>query len=247
MDRLNEIKKELERTTQGDEVRELINQISEIESEKGSLKERKETLKDKKKEIEDEINEISSNVKTLENDIICAEVDRRKVEKIQDVQKVLKEVENEVITSRIDKLEDYISERYHKLSNKDDMVEKIVVDEDDFNVKLFDSDGNNLEKESISTGEKEIFAISVLEGLIKISDYNFPVIIDAPLTSLDEEHTDNILSQFIPNISDQVILLSTDREIDENKYQTIKDDINREFIIEKEGPNKIKEGYFFDQ
>ncbi len=244
---INEIKKELERTKQGEDVRELINKISEIESEKGSLKEKKENLNEKKKDIENEIDEISSDIKKLENDIICAEVDRRKVEKIQNAQNVIEEVEKEVITSRIDRLEDYISERYHKLSNKDDMVRDIVVDEENFNIKLFDSDNNILDKESISTGEKEIFAISVLEGLIKISDYDFPVIIDAPLTSLDEEHTDNILSQFVPNISDQVILLSTDREIDENKYQTIKDDINREFVIEKEGPNKIKEGYFFDQ
>jgi len=244
---INDIETDLQTTKQGDNVRELINQISEIESEKGSLMERKETLKEKKKEIEDEIDEISSDIKKLENDIICAEVDRRKVEKIQNVQNVIEEVEKDVITSRINKLEEYISERYHKLSNKDDMVKKIVVDEDNFNVKLFDSDDNILDKESISTGEKEIFAISVLEGLIKISDYDFPVIIDAPLTSLDEEHTDNILSQFVPNISDQVVLLSTDREIDENKYQKIKDRINKEFAIEKEGPNKIKEGYFFDQ
>lgn len=244
---IKELKKELKKTTESKNVRELIDEISKVEKEKGSLEEKKKRLIDEKEDIKNQIDNISSNIKKLENEIVCAEVDRRKVDMINNIQKVIKCVEDNVISSRIEKLEKYMDDMYHRLSNKDDMVESVRINNNSYSVELFDNNGNKIKKSSISTGEKEIFAISVLNGLLKISDYNFPVIIDAPLTSLDEEHTNNILSKFIPNIGDQVILLSTDREIDEEKYKIIKDKISREFVLNEKGPQKIQEGYFFDQ
>lgn len=244
---ISDLKKELKRSSEGKQVTEYIEKISEIENRKGTLIQQKDHVLDKIENLENEINKIQKQKKKLENDIICSEIDSRKVELISKIKNVLNEVEKNVIVSRLDNLENCISNMYHKLANKDDMVEEISIDPESLSIELYDSNKNKLNKENLSTGEKEIFAISLLYGLIKISDYNFPVIIDAPLTSLDEEHADNILSKFVPNLSDQIIFLSVDREIDKEKYKLISDKIAKEYVLKKDGPDKIKEGYFFEQ
>lgn len=244
---ISELHNQLNGFDKGIEVRELINQMADYESKNASIKEKIKILMNEEENIENEIVRIEKEIKQLENQIVCAEVDRRKIDLVEQVKKVLEEVETKVIRSKIDKLEAYISEMYHKLANKDDMVAEIKINKDTFNIDLFDSDGNKLNKGQISTGEKEIFALSLLDGLIRISTYDFPVIIDAPLTSLDKEHCENILLEFTPNLGDQVIMFSTDREVDKDYYDLIKDNVNKEYIIEKDGPDKIKGGYFFEQ
>lgn len=244
---ISNLNKDIKKTTKDRNINNIIGDISDLESKKGELVGKKGSFIEKKENFEIELKNIKSEIKSLENKIICAEVDSRKIKLISNIQNVIDDFEENVISERIKELENIISDIYSRMSNKDDMVENIKIDENKFNINIYDSNNKKLKKSSLSTGEQEIFALSVLYGLIKVSDYDFPVIIDAPLTSLDELHADNILTKFIPNISDQVILFSTDREIDKNKYDLIENRISKEYILQKSGPDKIKEGYFFEQ
>jgi DNA sulfur modification protein DndD len=71
------------------------------------------------------------------------------------------------------------------------------------------------------------------------------MIIDTPLAKLDTKHVANITSKFFPNASEQVILLSQDREIDQNIYSLIKPHLNQSYTLMQTEENKIKSGYFF--
>ena len=51
-----------------------------------------------------------------------------------------------------------------------------------------------MKKENISEGEKEIFILSVLWGLLEISPKRYPVVMDVPLAKLDGAHVHNILT-----------------------------------------------------
>ncbi len=100
----------------------------------------------------------------------------------------------------------------------------------------------------LSKGERQIFILSLYWALIKLSGQEIPFIIDTPYARIDADHRKEISEKFFPNISNQVIILSTDEEVNEEYYEIIKPYIAKEYLlINDESQNKttIEEHYFF--
>lgn len=114
---------------------------------------------------------------------------------------------------------------------------------DDQRLQLY----NKLEISQLSRGEKQVFILSLYWAIIKSSRQNIPFIIDTPFARIDTEHRGRISCKFFPDISDQVIVLSTDEEVVEEYYEAIKPFIAKEYILEyipEDSKTIIKEGYF---
>ena len=47
------------------------------------------------------------------------------------------------------------------------------------------------------------------------------MVIDTPLGRLDTAHRQNLIHEYFPHVSHQVIILSTDTEVDANLYQDL--------------------------
>lgn len=100
-----------------------------------------------------------------------------------------------------------------------------------------------------SSGEKQIYILCLYWALIKSSDIEIPFIIDTPYARIDETHRNNITSEYLSSISNQVIILSTNTEIDEKAYREIKPRLNGEYLIEYDDKNRKtiqSKGYFFE-
>ena len=100
-----------------------------------------------------------------------------------------------------------------------------------------------------SSGEKQIYILCLYWALLKASDIEIPFIIDTPYARIDETHRNNITSEYLSTISDQVIILSTNTEIDEKAYREIKPKLNGEYLIKYDDKNRKtiqREGYFFE-
>lgn len=102
---------------------------------------------------------------------------------------------------------------------------------------------------NFSSGEKQIYILCLYWALIKSSDIEIPFIIDTPYARIDETHRNNITSEYLSSISNQVIILSTNTEIDEKAYKEIKPKLNGEYLIEYDDKNRKTiqtKGYFFE-
>lgn len=111
-----------------------------------------------------------------------------------------------------------------------------------------DQSGNVLPKDRLSEGEKQIFAISVLWGLSQASARPLPAIIDTPMGRLDSEHRNQLVERYFPHASHQVILLSTDTEIDENYFEQLKPSMARAYYLNYDEAGRmtnVEEGYFW--
>ena len=114
-------------------------------------------------------------------------------------------------------------------------------------LQYLDENGNEVSKESLSAGEKQLMIIAILWALALCSKKKLPVIIDTPLSRLDSQHRTSIISTYFPNASDQTIILSTDTEIDQNYYEMMKNSVGDEFTLvysEETKSTSIKKGYF---
>jgi DNA sulfur modification protein DndD len=121
-----------------------------------------------------------------------------------------------------------------------------ILPDSNFEVKLYNIQGSEIDKTKLSAGEKEIYAISLLWALIQVSGKNLPILIDTPFGRLDSIHRRNLTKNYFPKASHQVILLSQDEEIVGEYYNVLKPCIAQEFTIKNEnGISLITSGYPF--
>lgn len=98
-----------------------------------------------------------------------------------------------------------------------------------------------------SKGEKQIYILCLIWAIIKSSGVEIPFIIDTPYARIDETHRNALTTTYLPNISKQVIILSTNKEIDSELYKVIKPYVCDEYLLlynTTARKTEIKNGYF---
>ncbi|WP_225897114.1 DNA sulfur modification protein DndD [Brevundimonas goettingensis] len=126
----------------------------------------------------------------------------------------LAEYETRLLDRKLKDLRSEFVECFRLLARKADFVSDVLIDRDTFAMTLLDGSGQVLPRSALSAGEKQIYAIALLWALARTSGRPLPMIIDTPLARLDTEHRARLAERYFPAASHQVILLSTDTEID---------------------------------
>ncbi|CQQ51954.1 MULTISPECIES: DNA sulfur modification protein DndD [Yersinia] len=158
---------------------------------------------------------------------------------------------SEVLTqARVRTLSTNFEVAYRKLARKEDLQLYSHINPETFDVELVDEKGTVINRKLLSAGEKQIYAIAILEALAKTSGRDLPVIIDTPLGRLDSQHRDKLINHYFPYASHQVVLLSTDTEVDERYFvDQLRDDISHAYEIIFNTHTKsssLKPGYFWE-
>lgn len=135
--------------------------------------------------------------------------------------------------------------RYLSLNENGDIETAIINCEDkDTKFELY----KRIDLNTLSKGERQIFILALYQAIIQVSGKHIPFVIDTPYARIDADHREEISSKFFPNISDQVIILSTDEEITEEYYNIIKPYISKEYLLrneQSENKTTVTNGYFF--
>jgi DNA sulfur modification protein DndD len=140
----------------------------------------------------------------------------------------------------------------HKLGSEEnsskfieDVKVTILASGQGMKITLLDQDDNEIRKESLSSGEKQIYISCLIKAILNESIQSLPIFIDTPLGRLDEEHRDNITKKYYPTLSEQVVLFSTNSEITPKRYKNISDNISKSYLLFNDGANtNLKKGYF---
>ena len=166
------------------------------------------------------------------------------------VQKVLDQYIEKLKEKKLQLLEAYLLEESQRLLHKENLITNVTVDRETFEINLYDKDNNLIIKDLLSKGEKQMFATAVLLALAKTSGKPLPFMIDTPLARLDMSHRDNMIYKFFPYASHQVVIFSTDSEIDEKYFEKLSPFLSRSYAMEYlpgEGKTKQNSGYFWNE
>ena len=185
--------------------------------------------------------------KKSEQDLINLDK-RRFVDYSVKVKDILSLFHIKALDYHIKRLEKLILESFNNLHRKKDFVKSIKINTQTFNLKIFEKKNIEVETDKLSAGERQLLAVAILWGLAKASNSSAPTIIDTPLGRLDSDHRINLVEKYFPTASKQVILLSTDEEINKKYHKFIKPYLTRSYKIEYDqsiNGSKSQEGYFF--
>jgi DNA sulfur modification protein DndD len=172
---------------------------------------------------------------------------RRLVLRSQRAHSILDEFSRRLLQSHVTRLETLILDSLHQLLRKSRLVTAISIAPDSFEMTLRDACGEPLPLDRLSAGERQLLAVAMLWGLARASGRPVPCVIDTPLGRLDSTHRDNLIKNYFPRASHQVLLLSTDQEIDASRLSQMRNNVGRSYHLDyddKDRVTTVKEGYF---
>ena len=217
-------------------------ELGEIENEKGNL----ENLLSQEKSL---IILLNSKIRSYLSQKI---EDKRRISGLEigsKVQEVLEKYATLLRSEKLELLEEEILTGLQILLHKKDFIEKISIDKETFEVKLYKGNDDEITKDMLSKGELQMYATAIVWGLAKTSGRPLPFMIDTPLARLDEDHRMSLIENFYPE-RHQTIILSTDSEINSKYYKELEPYISRSFVIQYDsdkGSTVTHQRYFFDE
>lgn len=162
----------------------------------------------------------------------------------------LSKFKTDLVRVRRERLEQLILESFRLLSRKTDLISTLSLDPHTMAVSLKTTHGSDIVPQQLSAGERQLLAIAMLWGLARASGRPVPVVIDTPLGRLDGEHRKTIVEKYFPDAGHQVILLSTDMEVDAEFSELLEDSVAHRYLIgydPHERSSSITSGYFSRQ
>lgn len=209
------------------EKQEIDGKIKDTTKKLGEILAKKEITSQKLNELNRRLSVLEKNHQLEESDLKKKELSLRALNKI------------ETIISRIKIEKKYSLEKsillsLNKLMHKGDFVSKvdILLKEDYMDILLIDKSGEIIDKESLSKGEQQLYATSILRAMVIESGIDFPIFVDSPLQKFDSEHAENIITKFYPTISSQVVLLPLlEKELTFKEFKLMEQNVNAVYKI----------------
>lgn len=105
-----------------------------------------------------------------------------------------------------------------------------------------------ISKDRLSSGEKQIFVMSLYWAIMNQSKNELPFIIDTPFARIDTEHRANITEYFFKKLTGQLLILSTDEELSNNHLEAMRDQISHVYMLEygQDKRTHIRENQYFE-
>ena len=245
---LHEVERDLARIPADEVLQPLMIELNGLHQQFGALRKQEQdemanvqSLMYRQEKVKRDLEQLKESQQTAHDDL-------RRIQLVSDVQSLLHTYSAQLTHAKIDALNKDFVNCFNQLCRKRGMVKRIEISPDSFAAILYDQEDRPIAKEELSAGEKQIYAISVLWALARTSGRPLPMIIDTPLGRLDSEHRDRMIAHYFPNASHQVVVLSTDTELDKRNFEILRPYISHAYHLEFdqiEGCANAEERYFW--
>jgi DNA sulfur modification protein DndD len=216
-----------------DKKEKLDKQISEKEREVGSLNQIIDDLREAlKKHRQDQ----TATRKQIDDSAQYSE-------KEQKTKQLIKTLEDFILKFKQQKKESLQTKMLgslQRLLHKKNFVQQVDVDiltSEDIDIVLYGEANREIDKSGLSMGERQLYASALLSSLVSESEIDFPVFIDSPMQKFDNQHAENIIKHFYPNVAKQVVIFPLlHKELTENEYKLLQSNVCRTFLINNTSP-----------
>ncbi|KUG19211.1 dna sulfur modification protein dndd [hydrocarbon metagenome] len=233
----------------GDElISPIIEKLNESSKDIGQLEEQLKQMDDELRQLEWKIKEHEKQKEIHLDKLKLLKNLSAQLALATRVQDVLKDYSNVLQSTKLSEFQQVFLDCFNRLIRKKDFIYNVEINPDDFSLVLYTKHNTPVLKSKLSEGEKQIYAVAMLWALTICSGRPLPFIIDTPLGRLDSEHRERIVKEFFPNASHQMVILSTDTEIDTEYFRSLQPYIAKAYRLEydkNEGATSVVSGYFW--
>lgn len=237
LDKISRRIRNAERDAEDEQIRNLRYRKDELDKNVDNLFLEIGGCQEKIRSIKDEIKTLRQKQETLrkrlDDSLLYSEKERKTKQIISELKNFIRDFKE--VTKK--KLEQNILKELKTLMHKKNLIHnvKVTINQagDDIDINLYDANDKIIDRSELSMGERQMYASALLKSLVCESEIDFPVFIDSPMQKFDTEHAQNVLKEFYPSVSNQVVLFPLlIKELTESEYDNIlKPNVNKTFII----------------
>ena len=195
--------------------------LAPIHAELTRLQNELEQLRRQQSELDEKIGaaqtqqaDIARKLERITEKFAAAKARQQQTQLAERSRRALRNYHETLLRQRVTALETALVKNFNTLCRKEHLIETVSINPELFTVALSGADGRPLDLTAFSAGERQLFALALLWSLRQISGRQLPLVIDTPLARLDDSHRTRMLHDFVPQVSDQVVLMTTDAELD---------------------------------
>ena len=244
---LQEVERALQKVPAEEVLKPLVEKLSVLNQKLGQLRKQDEDKEQSIRTLLYQLEVAERKLDKLRYTQQLEEAHDQRQKRVENVQSVLSAYTARLTQAKIATLGNAIVEGFNQFSHKPDRIRRVELNSETFAVTLYDTHDRPLLKEELSAGEKQIYTTALLWALAKTSGKTLPMILDTPLGRLDSSHRQLLVERYFPYASHQVVLLSTDTEVEADLCSLLEPHISRTFHLayqQAEGLTTIEEGYF---
>lgn len=180
---------------------------------------------------------VSTELVNVEKSLQQSQIDDNIFSIVIRIEKILSQFQSEVARNKTEALKFHFLDCFMNLNHKGNFVHHadFIFENNNFKIQLYDQNHTTINYNHLSAGEKQLFLLSLTWALLKTSQREVPLFFDTLLGRLDNDHRENIINRFLPYASKQVVVLSTDTEINDYYYELLKPYIAMEYEISAGG------------
>lgn len=209
-------------TSEGAEQYEKLEKAHvEKQRELGELRVRLEDILKQQKDREAEQRELEQKVLEFERQRTEAERTGKRLEIAHTLRETFRQYRRKRREAKREQIEENLNKHFSELMSGHGQIDKITLDQDFF-LKYVDKSGQEIGHSTISHGMRQLVVTSLLWALKEASGRSLPIIVDTPLARIDRENQENLLAHYYPSAAEQVIILATDSEVDDRKFELIR-------------------------
>lgn len=246
--RLQEVEVALAQVPSEEVLRVIAAKLNAFHGKLGAAQQEMRGVQDELDRVVRELADVERRLERLTARVQEGQRAQERVGRVRRAQAALKEYLVAVTRLKLEQLEQEVTSCFQEVCRKGDLVQEIRIDPGSFAITLYDRNGHTMSKERLSAGEKQIFAVALLWALGRTSGRPLPVIIDTPLARLDSDHRRLLVEQYLPAASHQVLVLSTDTEVDSAAFAALGPAISHAYHLaydEAECATITRPGYFW--
>ncbi len=203
----------------------------------GSRMEQRRKCKDELNMIQREIDAATSELEKKQGELVRlikgkegTEPALRRAEDARAYAKLIDDLTEDAVNLEADAVGQEMTKTWKAMAHHADRIDRIEISPN-FEIRMLTPDGVDLHQIEKSAGANQVFTQALITAITKVSERIFPFVIDTPLARLSREQRLGVLRTFAQQPG-QVILLSTDQEVVDDKFNAISDRVGTYYKLE---------------
>jgi DNA sulfur modification protein DndD len=213
------------------DVERISTELAAIQRGMDELRGKIEQYSNQLRTLESELPQLTATYERERKKLTDGRPDRVAAQRAEQMIAMIDELLPTLFRLKLEALSEAATRIFRGLHHKD-QVAKIVV-QDDGKAILYSHEGTEITLPK-SSGESQLFVLSLVGALAEVTGYKVPLIVDTPLARLSEQHCHNLLDYWTQDGSRQVILLAQDKEIGAVEFERLRRHVACSYLLQHE-------------
>ncbi|MEZ4861662.1 MAG: DNA sulfur modification protein DndD [Caldilineaceae bacterium] len=239
------LKEALAQAPKAESLQPILEELGQLHQQFGAQQRELKSVNEHLQTLQRRLDRINAQRDRIHAQMKGEESDTSRLYMALNTQSLLTEYKTRLAAHKIEHVAELLVRYFNRLCRKERFLDRVTIDPESFQVTLYRL-GQEFGRQQLSAGENQLFAVATLWALREVSGRPVPVIIDTPLSRLDSAHRLSMVQEFFPHTSHQLIVLSTDAEIDEQHYALLQPAISHTYEMAYD-PERGATSYQCDQ